>query len=175
MLLERLCTVGAHGISLDLLGGDAAGAVQFRRLLNNPRVTTVEMTATARAALQHRVSGRHVLAIQDSTSLRDDGKRQNLYLHPTIAVDAVDGALLGLLSTDFLERDGSPKEHCNKRSLDAKESRRWVDATRQADDLLAAGAAAVTMVEEREADFYDAFACRPERVDIVARVHHNRT
>jgi hypothetical protein len=49
-----------------------------------------------------------------------------------------------------------------------------VDATRQAADLLAAGAAAVTMVEDREADFYEAFACRPERVDVVARVHHNR-
>jgi len=40
---------------------------------------------------------------------------------------------------------------------------------------LAAGAAGVTMVEDREADFYEAFACRPERVDIVARVPHNRT
>jgi hypothetical protein len=49
-----------------------------------------------------------------------------------------------------------------------------VDATRQAADLLAAGAAAVTMVEDREADFYEAFACRPERVDVVARVHHDR-
>jgi len=148
--------------------------VQLGRLLNNPRVTSTEMTATARADLLERVAGRHVLAIQDSTSLRDDGKRQSLYLHPTIAVDATDGALLGLLSAELLEHDGRPKKHCNKRSLDEKESRRWVDATRQAADLLAAGAAAVTMVEDREADFYEAFACRPERVDLVARVHHNR-
>ena len=89
-------------------------------------------------------------------------------------MDAADGALLGLLSAEVLERDGRPKEHCNKRSLDEKESRRWVTATCQAEDLLAAGAAAVTMVEDREADFYEAFACRPERVDGVARVHHNR-
>jgi hypothetical protein len=174
LLLERLCTVGAQGISLDRLGGDAAGAVRLRRLLNNPRVTTVEMTATARADLLPRVAGRHILAIQDSTSLRDDGKRQSLYLHPTSAVDAADGALLGLLSADLLERDGTPKEHCNKRSLEEKESRRWVDATIHAADLLAAGAIGVTMVEDREADFYEAFACRPERVDVVARVHHNR-
>jgi hypothetical protein len=132
------------------------------------------MVATARADLLKRVAGRHILAIQDSTSLRDDGDKQSLYLHPTIAVDAADGALLGLLTAAMLERDGRAKAHCNKRRLEEKESRRWVDATRQAADLLAAGAAAVTMVEDCEADFYEAFACRPERVDVVARVHHNR-
>jgi hypothetical protein len=175
LLLERLCALGPQGISLCTLGGNRAGEVQLGRLLNNPHVTSAEMTATARAGLLGRVAGRHVLAIQDTTSLRDDGRSKSLQLHPTIAVDAADGALLGLLSAELLERDGEPKEHCNKRRLDEKESHRWVDATRQAADLLAAGAAAVTMVEDREADFYEAFACRPERVDIVARVHHNRT
>lgn len=148
--------------------------MRLGRLLNNRAVTPGEMVATARADLLERVAGRHVLAIQDTTSLRDDGDKQSLNLHPTMAVDASDGALLGLLSAQLLERDGSPKAHCNKRRLEEKESRRWVDATRQAADLLAAGAAAVTMVEDREADFYEAFACRPERVDVVARVHHNR-
>ena len=173
-LLERLCALGAQGISLRRLGGERAGEVRLGRLLNNRQVTPGEMVATARADLLGRVAGRHVLAIQDTTSLRDDGDKQSLNLHPTIAVDATDGALLGLLSAALLERDGRPKAHCNKRRLDEKESRRWVDATRQAADLLAAGAAAVTMVADREADFYDAFACRPERVDVVARVHHNR-
>ena len=173
-LLQRLCALGPQGISLRTLGGELAGEVRLRRLLDNPQVTTAEMVATARADLLERVAGRHVLAIQDTTSLRDDGDQHSLSLHPTIAVDADDDALLGLLSAELLERDGSPKEHCNKRELDEKESRRWVNATRQAEDLLAAGAAAVTMVEDREADFYEAFACRPERVDVVARVHHNR-
>ena len=174
LLLERLCALGAQGISLRRLGSDRAGEVRLGRLLNNRAVTPGEMVATARADLLGRVAGRHILAIQDTTSLRDDGDQHSLHLHPTMAVDAADGALLGLLSADLLERDGQPKAHCNKRGLDEKESRRWVDATRQAADLLAAGAAAVTMVEDREADFYEAFACRPERVDVVARVHHNR-
>jgi hypothetical protein len=173
-LLERLCALGAQGISLRRLGGERAGEVRLGRLLNNRCVTPTEMVATARADLLGRVAGRHVLAIQDTTSLRDDGDKHSLNLHPTMAVDAADNALLGLLSADFLQRDGSPTAHCNKRRLDEKASRRWVDATRQAADLLAAGAAAVTMVEDREADFYEAFACRPERVDVVARVHHNR-
>src|SRR3954449_705822 len=174
-LLERLCALGPHGISLRRLGGTRAGEVRLGRLLNNRAVTPTGMGATARADLLQRVAGRHILAIQDSTSLRDDGDKQSLYLHPTIAVDAADGALLGLLRAAMLERDGRAKAHCNKRSLEEKESRRWVDATRQAADLLAAGAAAVTMVEDREADFYEAFACRPERVDVVARVHPTAT
>ena len=90
--------------------------------------------------------------------MREDGDKQSLNLHPTMAVDAADGALLALLSAELLERDGRPKEHCNKRRLDEKESRRWVDATCQAEDLLAAGAAAVTLAEDCEADFYEAFA-----------------
>src|SRR3954452_1408273 len=89
------------------------------RLLNNRAVTPTEMVATARADLLQRVAGRHILAIQDSTSLRDDGDKQSLYLHPTIAVDAADGALLGLLTAAMLERDGRAKAHCNKRSLEA--------------------------------------------------------
>ena len=83
------------------------------------------------ADLLGRVAGRHILAIQDTTSLHDDGDKHSLNLHPTIAVDATEGALLGLVSADLLERDGSPKAHCNKRRLDEKESRRWGDATRQ--------------------------------------------
>ena len=173
-LLERLCALGAQGISLRRLGGERAEEVRLGRLLNNRAVTPGEMVATARADLLGRVAGRHILAIQDTTSLHDDGDKHSLNLHPTIAVDATEGALLGLVSADLLERDGTPKAHCNKRRLDEKESRRWVDATCQAADLLAAGAAGVTMVEDREADFYEAFACRPERVDVVARVHHNR-
>jgi hypothetical protein len=87
-LLQRLCALGPQGISLRTLGGELAGEVRLRRLLDNPQVTTAEMVATARADLLERVAGRHVLAIQDTTSLRDDGDQHSLSLHPTIAVDA---------------------------------------------------------------------------------------
>jgi hypothetical protein len=132
------------------------------------------MVATARAHLLQRVQGRAILVIQDTTSLRDDGNKRGLYLHPAIAVDAADGALLGLLSADFLVRDETPKAHCNKRGLEQKESRRWVDATAQAADLLTAGAGRVMVIADREADLYEMFACRPEGVDVLVRANHNR-
>jgi DDE family transposase len=173
-LLDRLLGLGQCGISLRALGGDRAGEVRLDRFLKNPKVTPAEMVATARAHLLERVQGREVLVIQDTTSLRDDGNKRGLYLHPAIAVDAADGALLGLLSADFLVRDETPKAHCNKRRLEQKESRRWVDVTGQAADLLTAGASGVTVIADREADLYEMFACRPEGVEVLVRAHHNR-
>jgi hypothetical protein len=149
--------------------------VRLDRFLKNPRVTPAEMVATARAHLLARVQGREVLVIKDTTSLRDDGNKCGLHLHPAIAVDATDGALLGLLSADFLVRDETPKAHCNKRRLGEKESRRWVEATGQAADLLTAGASRVMVIADREADLYEMFACRPEGVDVLVRANHNRT
>lgn len=173
-MLARLLGLGQSGISLRALGGDRAGELRLDRFLKNPRVTPAEMVATARAHLLERVQGRDVLVIQDTTSLRDDGNKCGLHLHPAIAVDAADGALLGLLSADFLVRDETPKAHCNKRRLDDKESRRWVDATGQAADLLTAGASRVMVIADREADLYEMFACRPEGVDVLVRANHNR-
>lgn len=173
-LLERLITLCQGGLCLRSLGGDRAGEVRLGRFLRNPRVTPSEMVASARARLLPRVARREVLLIQDTTSLRDDGDKRGVYLHPTIAVDAIDGALLGLLTADVLVRDETPKEHSNKRPLAAKESRRWVDAIAQAEDIVAAGAASVTMIADREADLYETFACRPEAVEVLIRVHHDR-
>jgi hypothetical protein len=166
--------VGLHGIRLRRLGGTRAGEVRLGRLLKNQQVTPAEMVATARADLLNRVAGRDVLVIQDTTSLRDDGRKCGLYLHPAIVADAADGALLGLLTADFLVRDATPKSHCNTRPLDQKESRRWVEVTRHAADLLAAGAASVLVIADREADLYETFACLPAGVDVLVRAHHNR-
>ncbi len=173
-MLERLGGLGQAGISLRALGGDRAGEVRLDRFLKNPRVTPAEMVATARSHLLDRVQGLEVLLIQDTTSLRDDGGKCGLYLHPAIAVDAADGALLGLLAADLLVRDETPKRHCNKRRLGEKESRRRVEVTNQAADLLTAGASRVMMIADREADLYETFACRPDGIDVLVRAHHNR-
>ena len=83
--------------------------MRLGRLLKNRQVTPGEMVATARSHLLNRVAGRDVLVIQDTTSLRDDGRKRGLSLHPAIVADAADSALLGLLTADVLVRDGTPK------------------------------------------------------------------
>jgi hypothetical protein len=165
---------GQCGISLRALGGDRAGEVRLDRFLKNPRVTTSEMVATARSDLLKRVLGREVLVVQDSSSLRDDGGGNSLYLHAAIVIDAADGALLGLLDADFLVHDDNPRPHCNTRGLHEKESRRWVEVAALAADLLAAGASRVTVIADREADLYEMFACLPEGIDVLVRARHDR-
>ena len=100
------------------------------------------MVATAHARTAGLVKGRHVLVIQDTTSLRDDGDQRSLHLHPAIAVDAKDGALLGLVHAVFLHRTGGKRRQCNNQPFAEKESRRWLDATCAAATLATAGARA---------------------------------
>lgn len=174
-LLARLVEVGESGVSVRGLGGDRAGEVRFGRFLRCDAVTAEEMTATALAHTKGLVADRHILAIQDTTTLRDDGNRRSLNLHPMIAVDAENGALLGLLHAEFLARDGSARKvHSNKRPFEEKESRRWLDATRASAALRAAGARAVTVVGDREGDIYEDFALRPAEVEVLFRAHHDR-
>ena len=174
-LLARLMAVGPAGGSVRYLGGKRAGEIRFGRFLANPKVTAAEMLATAAASTRALTPGRHILAIQDTTGLRDDGERVSLNLHPTIAMDATNGALLGLIAAVLLPRDGSAAAvHCNKRAFREKESYRWLASEEAAATLLAAGAASVTVVGDREGDIYEDFALRPPGVEVLFRAHHNR-
>jgi hypothetical protein len=173
-LLDRLLAVGQAGVRVRPLGGNRAGEVRLGRFLRNRRVSSAEMVATACARTAGLVKGRHVLAIQDTTSLRDDGDQQSLQLHPTIAVDAQSGALLGLVHATFLRRRGGQRADCNNRPFAEKESRRWLDAAIEAAKLVEAGAACVSVIADREADIYESFACRPTAVEILVRAKHDR-
>jgi hypothetical protein len=174
-LLARLVEVGQSGVSLRRLGAARSGEVRFGRFLRCKAVSAEEMIATALVRTTGLVAGRHILAIQDTTTLRDDGKQRSLNLHPTIAVDAEDDALLGLVHATLLARDGSAAQiHCNKRPFAEKESRRWLDATRASAALLSGGARAVTVVGDREGDIYEDFALRPPGVDVLYRAQHDR-
>ncbi len=90
------------------LGGDRAGEIRLTRFLRNPSVTPAEMARTAGQATSGRCAGRHVLAIQDTTVVRSEGGG-GLYLHAVVAVDADDGAILGLIGGQFLSRSEGRK------------------------------------------------------------------
>lgn len=173
-MLARLVCVGQLGVSVRRVGGNRAGEMRITRFLRNRRVRPDEMVATARARTAGLVVGRHILAIQDTTTLRDDGKQRSLNLHPMIAVDAHDGGLPGLVEAVFLSRIGGKKHLCAKRPFAGKESRRWLDATKTAAGLAAAGASCVTVIADREGDIYEEFACRPAESELLIRAHHDR-
>jgi Transposase DDE domain len=148
--------------------------MQITRFLRNARVTSSEMIGAAREGTQERVSGRRILAIQDTTTLRDDGDRASIALHPTIAIDADDGALLGLVHAQVLHRHGGRKALRRTVPFAQKESSRWLEGTQAAAGLMAHGACEVTVVADREADIYEAFALRPSGTHLLIRAMQDR-
>lgn len=148
--------------------------MRITRFLHNERVTTAEMFATARARTAERVAGRHVLVIQDTTTVRMDEAGDGVAAHVLIAVDAVERALLGPVDAQFLARAGGKKRQRRAKALEEKESRRWLDGEKTAAELLRAGASCVTVLADREGDIYEDFALRPEGVELVIRAGQDR-
>jgi hypothetical protein len=132
------------------------------------------MVATAKARTCARAAGRHVLAIQDTTALRVDEKGLGLSFHPVIAVDADDGAMLGLIGNTFLTREGGGRSTRKRRGIEEKESKRWLVGAGSAAALVQAGAASVTVVEDREGDIYESFALKPTGVELLIRAAQDR-
>jgi len=156
------------------LGGSRSGEMRLTRFLRNDSVGVREMVEAAGGRTAACVSGRHVLAVQDTTSLRDDGGQRSISAHPTLAIDAETGALLGLVDARLLVHEGGLKKQRNLRPFAEKESRRWLDGAEAAAGLRASGALQVTVISDREGDIYEAFASKPAEVELLVRASHDR-
>lgn len=166
-----LATAG-RGVRVRRLGGDRAGEIRLTRFLRNAAVTPEAMVAEAGRRTMARCAGRHVLAIQDTTVVRSGGGG-GLYLHPVIAVDADDGAILGLVHAGFLSRTEGRSSVRKTMPVAAKQSQRWLEGADKAAEVCAA-AARVTVVADRESDIFAAFATRPAGVDLLVRAAQDR-
>ena len=155
------------------VGGNRAGEVRIGRFLRNEKVTVEKIVEQALLDTASRVDGLHILAIQDTTSFRDDGSGNSLVGHSTIAVEAEHGALLGLIDAQIIERSGSGERLPRKRALRDKQSQRWIDGMQTSARLMTL-AARVTVVADREGDIFEMFACRPEGVEFLIRAAQDR-
>ena len=173
-MLGRLVADGGWGSSVRSLGGNRSGEMRITRFLHSGKVTTTEMLSTASARTCSRACGRHVLAIQDTTSVRVDEKGIGLSVHPLIAVEATSGFVLGLVDAFFLDRRGGERAIRKERTFEEKDSRRWLDGAESASKLWEAGAACVTVVEDREGDIYECFAFKPANVEKLVRAAQDR-
>ena len=173
-MLGRLVADGGWGSSVRSLGGSRSGEMRITRFLHSGKVTTTEMLSTASARTCSRARGRHVLAIQDTTSVRVDEKGIGLSVHPLIAVEATSGFVLGLVDAFFLDRRGGERAIRKERTFEEKDSRRWLDGAESASKLWEAGAACVTVVEDREGDIYECFAFKPANVEKLVRAAQDR-
>ncbi|HSY86716.1 MAG TPA: IS4 family transposase [Verrucomicrobiae bacterium] len=168
----RLVAFGGSGLRVRRLGGDRAGEIRLTRFLRNKAVTPEAMVAEAAVRTGERCAGRHVLAIQDTTVVRSAGGG-GLYLHPVLAVDAQDGAILGLTHATFLQRDAGKAGRRRQTPVKDKESQRWIDGAERSAQVCRT-AAKVTHIADREADIFALFARCPQGTALLVRAAHDR-
>ena len=168
----RLLACEGRKLRVRRLGGDRAGEIRLTRFLRNEAVSCEEMVSHAAERTASRCVGRHVLAIQDTTVLRSCGGGGD-YLHAVLAVDAQDGAILGLIDGQFLERESGRRAARRLAMIEEKESFRWLEGADEAASVCA-GASGVTVIADRESDIFEAFALRPEGADLLVRAAHDR-
>lgn len=146
--------------------------MRLTRFLHNDAVSCQEMLEQAGMRTARRCSGRHVLAIQDTTVLRSEGGGGS-YLHAVAGLDAQDGAILGLIDASFLQRGSGKRAGRKGLPVEEKESFRWLEGADAAASVCA-GAASVTVIADRESDIFEAFALRPHGVGLLVRAAHDR-
>jgi hypothetical protein len=161
--------------------------MRFWRFIVNPRVTVQKLIEGWNEQTRVAVHGRHVLAIQDTSEIKfattEDNRRElgkvgkgnvfGVLLHAMMAVDADSGACLGLAGGKVWTRKGDVKVPHAKRALADKESARWVATADQAKDVLAQ-ARMITVINDREGDFYTHWARTPgPGVHLLSRVMHD--
>jgi hypothetical protein len=172
---------------LQALADSAGQTRKFNAFLDNEAVSQHEMLVYASRRTASCAAGRHALVVTDTTELNyathtrkrgfgavGNGLDIGVFLHPAVALDADHGGILGLVGATVINRHDTPPTDRDERTADEKESRRWLQMTETAGDVLHA-AAMITMVEDREGDIYDQFARRPETVHLLVRAAQNRS
>lgn len=168
-------------------GGGRAGELAAHRFLGSADVSPGDIFADAAKRTGAACAGRRVVAAQDTTEINfsgADGKRPGLgpagngkslgfFIHPVIAIDAQDEAVLGLAGARIWTRAAQKAEKRQTRAIEDKESLRWIEAAGTAASVLAP-AASIIVVGDAESDIYQSFARRPASVDIIARSSQDR-
>jgi Transposase DDE domain len=179
--------VATHSVVLKKLGGGRAGELGAGRLLACEKVEPEGLLAPHFARTIAAVRGRRIVAAQDTTEInfsgRDtrrrglglagDGASKGFFIHPVLAIDADDGAVIGLAAAEIWTRDEPSTVHRHKRPFADKESARWLRGAQHAAAQLAT-AACIIVVGDRESDIYEVFQGRPETVDFIIRAKHDR-
>lgn len=160
------------------------------RFLENEKVEAEQIRQAHYQATSARVSGQpRVLAIQDTSDLNYAGKEvakqlgylsnqyaQGLRMHSTMVVSAV-GVPLGLIDQQLWSRDAETKgktQERRKKDTAEKESQRWLDAVRAAEQRLPEDTE-IVHVADREGDIYALLAVeRQARSHLLIRMEQNR-
>ncbi len=172
------------------LGVDRSGEISAHRVLSSPRVTPGETLGCLTSRMAQAVAGRRIVAAQDTTEVNFPGRQARglgpagnrdkckqpapgFFIHATVAVDANEDAVLGLVDAEIWTRDSAAPTDRRQRILTEKESQRWLKASQTAADRLRA-AAEIIVAGDRESDLYALFSRRPDNVQLLVRSAQNR-
>jgi hypothetical protein len=183
-LFERIVSTGS--VVLRTLGETRAGEVAAQRWLSSPRVSVEGIVEAASLRTVEACRGRRVLVSQDTTEINferwarreglgpgGNGKTPGFFIHPLVAVDVEDEAVLGLAGAQIWTRGPEPARSRRHRTLEEKESLRWIEGARCAAERLA-GASQVVVACDQEGDIWAHFARRPKTAELLVRARHDR-
>lgn len=185
-----------QSVNIRKISRNRAEQVAHYRFLENSNVTISELTHSLSIACQQQVSGRHVLAMNDTSEinlqahvgrLRTDtvgvvgnNKDVGFFIHPTLVLDADTGFPLGISAVQLWTRQADrPSKKERKYStlpIEQKESFKWIaSADRSAPCLEAGGATQITHIGDRESDIYEAWCQIPDGYHhLLVRVRQDR-
>jgi len=170
------------------LGEDRAGEVRLGRFLANPRVTLKELIEGACSGIDEKCLQRHTLAIHDTSEANlqrharrvsglgtvGNGSDLGFFIHPLLAVDADDGACLGLAHLHLWQRTKGKDPNYRNLPIEEKESNRWIETVIAGKKRLA-NAAIITAISDRESDIYEGWDRLPDdRTHMLVRACHDR-
>lgn len=185
-MMDRIVSTGS--VVLRRFGQDRAGELAAHRFLDNARIGVDEIIATFSERCGERCAGRRIIAVQDTTEINFSGRDRGrtglgaggngdalgFFIHPVIAIDRDDEAVVGLVDAQIWTRQDAALAPHRSRIFADKESYRWLVGAERSRQRLAA-AASVVMVGDREADIYALFARCPKAIDLVVRSAYDRS
>ncbi len=185
-IMDRIVSTGS--VVLRRFGQDRAGELAAHRFLDNARISVDEIISSLSERTGERCAGRRIIAAQDTTEInfsgRDrgrtglgaggNGEALGFFIHPVIAIDRDDEAVVGLVDAQIWTREDNALTPHRSRIFTEKESYRWLVGAERSQQRLAA-AQSVVMVGDREADIYALFARCPKAIDLVVRSAYDRS
>ena len=183
-LFERMVSTGS--VVLRTLGGTRGGEVAAQRWLSSSRVSMSSIVEAASVRTVEACAGRRVVVAQDTTEINFDrwarrqglgpggnGKTPGFFIHPLVAVDIEQEAVLGLVGAEIWTRGDERVASRRSRAIEDKESLRWIEGARMAAERLPL-AAQLVVVSDQEADIWLHFTRCPEGADLLVRARHDR-
>jgi hypothetical protein len=169
------------------MSADRAGEIAAHRFLGSPAVTPEAIVSDFSRRTAQACQGRFIVAAQDTTEinfsgadrhrpglgLAGDGKSLGFFLHPVVAIDAANEAVLGVAGARIWTRGMEKATDRQKRRLEDKESERWLEGAQTAATVLAP-AARIVVVGDRESDIYQIFTRKPANIDLIVRARGDR-